>query len=85
MSNYSDKRKESNQKWDKANIYRMTIALPIEVKPLIQAYAKEQNKSVHNFVISCIEHETGLVLHVPESERKHNGGRKPKNKLNNEK
>lgn len=62
MSKYTDKRKESNKRWDSNNIKRISIALPIDAIPLLQAKASEQGLSTHKYIISCLEAQTGLKL-----------------------
>ena len=66
MTKYNEKRKATNQKWDSANITRITVAIPIEQKAKLQQRASEEGKSLHNYIITCLEHETGLLLHKPQ-------------------
>jgi len=70
MSKYTDKRKATNQKWDKQNIKRVSIALPLEAIPQLQAQASAQGQTMHKYLLSCIEAQTGIDL-TADSRTKH--------------
>ena len=47
---YTEARKENNQKWDAANLDRISIALPKGQKDIIKAHAESQGESVNGFI-----------------------------------
>ena len=52
---YSDARKKANQKWDSANLDRLSLALPKGKKDIIKAHAVAQGASVNGFISSAID------------------------------
>lgn len=51
---YTEARKEGNRRWDAANLDRLSIALPKGTKEQLQLAAKEQGKSVNEFIKDLI-------------------------------
>ncbi|MDO5000623.1 MAG: hypothetical protein Q4E20_00100 [Eubacteriales bacterium] len=52
---YSDARKKANQKWDSANLDRLSLALPKGKKDIIKAHAAAQGESVNGFISNAID------------------------------
>ena len=57
MAQYTEKKKESNRKWDAANLDRISIALPKGQKDIIKAHAESQGESVNGFITRAIENQ----------------------------
>ena len=57
MAQYTEKKKESNRKWDAANLDRISIALPKGQKELIKEAAAQNGESVNKFIARLIEAE----------------------------
>lgn len=57
MAQYTEKKKESNRKWDAANLDRISIALPKGQKDIIKAHAESQGESVNGFISRAIENQ----------------------------
>ena len=57
MAQYTEKKKESNRKWDAANLDRISIALPKGQKDIIRAHAESQGESVNGFISRAIENQ----------------------------
>ena len=51
---YTDKVRESNRKWDAANLDRMSIALPKGSRDAIKAHAAMHGESVNAFITRAI-------------------------------
>ena len=51
---YTDKVRESNRKWDAANLDRMSIALPKGSREAIKAHAAARGESVNAFITRAI-------------------------------
>ena len=54
MAQYTEKKKESNRKWDAANLDRISIALPKGQKDIIKAHAESRGESVNGFITRAI-------------------------------
>lgn len=52
---YTEKKKESNRKWDAANLDRLSIAVPKGKKDLIKAHAEARGESVNAFINRAID------------------------------
>lgn len=57
MAQYTEKKKESNRKWDAANLDRISIALPKGQKDIIKAHAESHGESVNGFITRAIENQ----------------------------
>ena len=57
MAQYTEKKKESNRKWDAANLDRISIALPKGQKDIIKAHAESQGESVNGFITRAIDNQ----------------------------
>lgn len=51
---YSEKKRESNRRWDKVNLDRLSVAFPAGSKDAIQAAAERAGKSVNRFIIDAV-------------------------------
>lgn len=51
---YSEKKRESNRRWDKVNLDRLSVAFPAGSKAAIQAAAERAGKSVNRFIIDAV-------------------------------
>lgn len=65
---YTEARKNSNIKWDRENIDRLSIALPKGSREKIKAHAERQGESVNRFISRCID-ET-----MQRDQERQNGG-----------
>ena len=54
---YTEKKKESNRKWDAANLDRMSIAAPQGTKERWKNAATERGKSLNQFIVDSVEAE----------------------------
>ena len=52
---YNDARKNSNRKWDKENLDRMSIAVPKGKRDVIKAHAESMGESVNGFITRAID------------------------------
>lgn len=51
---YTEAVKQSNKKWDAANLDRLSLALPKGSKEIIKAHAAAQGESVNGFINRAI-------------------------------
>lgn len=54
---YTEKKKESNRRWDENNIERITVAVPKGKKQIIKDYAENHYGSISKFVNKAIDKE----------------------------
>ena len=54
---YSEAKKRANQKWDSANLDRISVVIPKGEKEIIKAHAESKGESLNGFVVRAI-HET---------------------------
>lgn len=55
---YTEARKQANKRWDEANkdrYARLAVVAPAELKPQIQAAAKQSGQSVNQWIIEAIK------------------------------
>lgn len=52
---YTEARKESNIKWDRQNLDRLSIALPKGSRDRIKAHAESQGESVNRFIARAVD------------------------------
>ena len=52
---YTDKKKESNRRWDAANLDRISIAVPKGRRDEIKRYAESVGESMNQFIIRAID------------------------------
>lgn len=52
---YTEKKKESNKRWDDKNLDRMSIALPKGKKDEIKAHAEKMGESANKFIARAID------------------------------
>ena len=57
MPKYTEKKRASNQKWDAANLDRISIALPKGKKDEIKAHAENQGESMNQFIGRAINQQ----------------------------
>lgn len=50
----SESRKAANAKWDAANLCRMSLAVPIEMRKEIDAYIARSGESMNGFIKRAI-------------------------------
>lgn len=58
-SKYTEKKRESNRKWDAANLDRMSIAAPQGSKERWKEAAADRGKSLNQFIVDTVEAEIG--------------------------
>ncbi|OUO17353.1 hypothetical protein [Flavonifractor sp. An4] len=51
---YNEKKRESNRRWDRANLDRLSVAFPAGSKDAIQDAAERAGKSVNRFIIDAV-------------------------------
>lgn len=51
---YNEKKRESNRRWDRANLDRLSVAFPVGSKEAIQDAAERAGKSVNRFIIDAV-------------------------------
>ena len=54
---YTEKKKESNRKWDAANLDRMSVAAPQGTKDRWKEAAADRGKSLNQFIVDAVEAE----------------------------
>ncbi len=54
---YTESVKQSNRKWDAANLDRLSIALPKGEKDIIKAHAQSMGESVNGFIGRAISNQ----------------------------
>lgn len=54
MAKYTAARKASNQKWDAANLDRISVALPKGTKDIVKAHAETRGESMNQFILRAI-------------------------------
>ena len=54
---FTEKRKAANQKWDCANLKRMSLAVRVELHERMKAAIAETNESMNGFINKAIENE----------------------------
>lgn len=52
---YTEKKKESNRRWDENNIERITVAVPKGKKQAIKEHASAKEESISGFVNRAID------------------------------
>lgn len=57
MPQYTEKKKDSNRKWDAANLDRMSIAAPKGTKERWKLAASSRRKSLNQFIVDSVEKE----------------------------
>lgn len=50
----SEKKKASNAKWDAANLCRMSLAIPKDLRAQIDAYIAQSGESINGFIRRAI-------------------------------
>lgn len=55
--NYSEARKKSNQKWDAANLDRISLALPKGYKDRLKEHTEQRSESVNAFIKRAIDNQ----------------------------
>ena len=51
---YNEKKRDSNRRWDRANLDRLSVAFPAGSKDVIQDAAERAGKSVNRFIIDAV-------------------------------
>ena len=54
---YTEAQKKSAQKWDAANLDRVSVAMPKGKKDIIKAHAEAHSESVNGFINRAIDDE----------------------------
>ena len=73
---YTEARKDSNKKWDAANLDRLSLAIPKGKKDVIKAHAESEGESVNAFINRAVdevlyeEGERNMVDSISVIERK---------------
>lgn len=50
----SEKRKASNERWDKKNLVRMSLAVPVSLHEKMSEYIKETGETMNGFIKRAI-------------------------------
>ena len=56
---YNEKKRESNRRWDRANLDRLSVAFPAGSKDVIQDAAERAGKSVNRFIVDAVLEAAG--------------------------
>ena len=56
---YTEARKESNKKWDSANLDRVSIAMPKGKRETIKAAAVAAGESMNQYIIGAVDERMG--------------------------
>ena len=51
---YNEKKRDSNRRWDRANLDRLSVAFPAGSKDVIQDAAERAGKSMNKFIIDAV-------------------------------
>ena len=51
---YNEKKRESNRRWDRANLDRLSVAFPVDSKEAIQDAAERAGKSMNKFIVDVV-------------------------------
>ena len=51
---YNEKKRESNRRWDRANLDRLSVAFPVGSKDAIQDAADRAGKSMNRFIVDAV-------------------------------
>lgn len=51
---YNEKKRESNRRWDRANLDRLSVAFPVGSKDAIQDAAERAGKSMNRFIVDAV-------------------------------
>lgn len=51
---YNEKKRESNRRWDRANLDRLSVAFPAGSKDAIQDAAERAGKSMNKFIVDAV-------------------------------
>lgn len=51
---YNEKKRESNRRWDRANLDRLSVAFPAGSKDVIQDAAERAGKSMNKFIVDVV-------------------------------
>ena len=51
---YNEKKRESNRRWDRANLDRLSVAFPVGSKEAIQDAAERARKSMNKFIVDVV-------------------------------
>ena len=51
---YNEKKRESNRRWDRANLDRLSVAFPVGSKEVIQDAAERAGKSMNKFIVDVV-------------------------------
>ncbi|MBQ2013312.1 MAG: hypothetical protein II206_11065 [Bacteroidaceae bacterium] len=50
----SEKKKASNERWDRENLKRMSLAVPVDLHERMQAHIKQSGESMNGFIKRAI-------------------------------
>ena len=67
VQKYTEKKKESNRRWDEKNLDRISIAVPKGNREKIKAHAVSQGETVNGFIKRAIDE-------TMERDRRENNG-----------
>lgn len=67
MARYTEKKKTSNQKWDQANLKRMSLAMPIRLYEQFEKYCVDNNISKNGLINQIIAEKVGYK-DIPDHE-----------------
>lgn len=51
---YNEKKRDSNRRWDRANLDRLSVAFPAGSKDVIQDAAERAGKSMNRFIVDAV-------------------------------
>ena len=65
---YTEARKESNKKWDSANLDRVSIAMPKGKRETIKAAAAAAGESMNQYIIGAVDERMERESGAPAAE-----------------
>lgn len=68
---YTEAQKKSAQKWDAANLDRVSVAMPKGKKDIIKAHAEAHSESVNGFINRAIDEAMERDESVPAASEGH--------------
>ena len=68
---YTEAQKKSAQKWDAANLDRVSVAMPKGKKDIIKAHAEARSESVNGFINRAIDEAIERDESAPAASDRH--------------
>lgn len=76
---YTESVKQSNRKWDAANLDRLSVAAPKGTKDRWKAAAEARGQSLNQFIVEAVEADIVSPHSAPERPQEGEGSTYPRN------